>query len=80
MIRNYDTILKYREQYPEDGCAYLEPSNFVFVDNGEKVLLNPRDETDEIFLDRLERSKRAGRNLFYEEWTDEFIPDPGAAY
>ncbi|MDO4281375.1 MAG: hypothetical protein Q4C56_07065 [Peptococcaceae bacterium] len=52
----------------------------VFIDNGKITLLNPLEETDEIFLDRLERSKAAGRNLFYEEWTREFVPIPGARY
>lgn len=80
MIKNYDTILKYRQQYPEDQCAWMEPSNFVFVDNGKRVLLSPREETDEIFLDRLERSKACGRNLFFEEWIDEFNPEPGVQY
>ncbi|MDO4281756.1 MAG: hypothetical protein Q4C56_09010 [Peptococcaceae bacterium] len=80
MIKDYDTILAYRNQYPEEDCRWLEPSDFVFIYNGEKTLLNLREETDEIFLDRLERSKAAGRNLFYEEWTDEFVLEPGVRY
>lgn len=34
----------------------------------------PDDETDDTFLDRITRSKAAGRNLFYEEF-EEFSPD-----
>ena len=30
-------------------------------------------------MDRLERSKRENRNLFFEEW-DEFIMIPGVLY
>ncbi|MDO4281760.1 MAG: hypothetical protein Q4C56_09030 [Peptococcaceae bacterium] len=81
MINDYDTILAYRKQYPEDDCAWMAPScEYVFIDNGDKALINPPGETDEIFLDRLERSKAAGRNLFYEEWTDEYILEPGLRY
>ncbi|MDO4281751.1 MAG: hypothetical protein Q4C56_08985 [Peptococcaceae bacterium] len=80
MIKKIETIIAYRKQYPDETCGYLEPSDFVMINNGEITLLNPPEETDAIFLDRLERSKAAGRNLFYEEWTDEFVPIPGARY
>lgn len=35
----------------------------------------PAEETDATFADRIERSKKAGRNLFYEE-LPEFNPTP----
>lgn len=39
----------------------------------------PAAETDETFADRIKRSKKAGRNLFYEEF-EEFNPDPCDLY
>lgn len=44
-----------------------------------KYYISPYNETEEEFMDRLERSKRENRNLFFEEW-DEFIMIPGVLY
>ena len=37
------------------------------------------NETEEVILDRIERSKKAGRNLFKEEW-ELWEPEPGVIY
>lgn len=76
-----ESMYKYREQYPEEECFFWEPScNLCIVNADGEERLSPTYETDEEFLDRLERSKQAGRNLFYEEWTT--VPEyrPGAKY
>lgn len=44
----------------------VEPTAFQRGDSTEYIM--PLDESDEVFLDRIERSKQAGRNLFFEEW------------
>ena len=33
-----------------------------------KEYVKPFDETEEVFMDRIRRSKEQGRNLFFEEW------------
>lgn len=68
---SYSCILKYRELYPNDYCAYSEPSDNVLVSNKKtgNSFISSHEETDEIFLDRIERSKKTGENLFYKEWT-----------
>ncbi len=66
-----DCILKYQEQFNTYQCAYYEPSTppLVFIeDSNGKAYIQPENETDEIFLDRLERSITAGENLFFKEW------------
>lgn len=79
-----ENIALYREQFATNRCAYLEPDLFMRIgiedENGD-THIQPKDETDEIFLDRLERSKAAGRNLFFEEWEKfEFEYDPDCVY
>lgn len=74
-------VLAYREQFDTYDCAFAEPScNIMVVDpDTGKYHISPYNETDEEFMDRLERSKREHRNLFFEEW-DEFIMKPGVLY
>lgn len=68
-----DSILKYHEAFPEDACGYAVPSSLVAIDShvDQRTFISPIDEDDETFIDRIERSKEAGRNLFYEEWEEE---------
>jgi hypothetical protein len=33
-----------------------------------EAYVKPFDETEEVFMDRIRRSKEQGRNLFFEEW------------
>lgn len=67
----WENILKYREQFGTDNCAYIEPDSFsrIFVEDSNGIpYIQPKEETDEVFLDRIERSKQAGENLFFKEW------------
>lgn len=47
----------------DDGTAYVAPNS----------------ETEHETLDRIERSKKAGRNLFREEWKP-FVYEPNILY
>lgn len=64
------SIFEYRKQFPMDSCFFNEPGSGVLIESKskQKAFISPADETDEMFLDRLTRSKKVGRNLFYEEW------------
>ena len=51
----------------------LHPNGCLRVDdlkNG-RTYIAPDNETEERFLDRLERSKKEGRNLFFIEWHEQ---------
>lgn len=78
-----DTCLNaYHAQYPKDSCCFGEPSGHCLIGYGkkqEKTVIEPEGETVATFLDRLERSKKSGRNLFYEEW-EPFEYDPDLIY
>lgn len=67
---NYSSVLKYREKFPDDYCAFAEPSDNVIISNDTLNIsvISPANETDDVFLDRLSRSNEAGENLFYKEW------------
>ncbi len=58
----------YRAQNPNDCCGFQVPGGQFMIDNDDTMYIQPENETDESFADRLERSRMAGRNLFYEEW------------
>ena len=74
-------IWAYREQFVDSECAFAEPSSNIFAVDPDtrKTYISSGYETDEEFFDRLERSKREHRNLFFEEW-DEFVMQPGVLY
>ena len=81
MITSTACITKYRELFPEDGCAFSEPGPGVFIlmHSSGKCLISPFFETNDEFIDRLERCKAENRNLFYEEWS-EFSCEDGKIY
>lgn len=55
-----DSIVKYKEQYPRDSIGILWPSAAnVCLEHGKECRVSGDDETDETFLDRLERSLKA---------------------
>ena len=59
---------------------YIEPSSTLAVEdkNGDLYLI---DDSEAAFLDRIRRSKEAGRNLFFEECKPiNPYPDPKADY
>lgn len=76
-----ECIRKYNEQYPDDDCCYEESFGDVVIERGSdgKAFYNPAHEADEVFFDRLNRSKEIGHNLFYEEW-EEFEYEPEDDY
>ncbi len=71
-MRISDMIMKqYYDTYPEDDIGIEENSGgriSIYSPNTGKNYLQPRNETEETFIDRIERSRQTGRNLFYEEW------------
>ena len=71
------------EAYAASG---LDGSLGVLMPNGDSVIFEDdttyvpeSNETEEQILDRIERSKKAGRNLFKEEW-ELWEPDPNLDY
>ena len=61
----------YEQLYPKDELGYEECAYWRLVidrHGTRKAYIQPQEETIETFMDRLARSKEAGRNLFYEEW------------
>ena len=75
------SVYAYREQFDTDDCAFAEPSNNIMVTNpaNGKTYISPNAETDESFMNRLERCKIEQRNLFFEEW-EEFVMKPDVVY
>ena len=68
MILSEECLKLYKDMYPDDYIAYFVPSHEVIIESGDITYMQTSEETDEMFIDRLERCKSAGRNLFYEEW------------
>lgn len=65
-IISKESIKAYRKQFTDSACGYSIPNGCLRVDdlkNG-RTYIAPDNETEELFLDRLERSKKEGRNLF----------------
>ena len=64
------SVFSYRKQFPNDDCFFSEPGPGVIVRNKEtsSSYISPMNETDEAFTERLERSKKASHNYFYDEW------------
>ncbi len=71
----------YADQYPDDGLILEESTGGVLITRSDKdgSYIQPIDETNESFVDRIERSKTLGRNLFYSEW-EHFEYDDDADY
>ena len=74
-----DVILEYIETFKQPGIFYEEPGGVMPLlhnENGE-TCYTLKDETPETVHNRIERSKKAKRNLFYEEcpvYKIEYIP------
>lgn len=77
MMLSEKCMTAYRKQYPDDDCGYEECTGNIMIESADGKLFCPgTDETDEIFLERLDRSSKSGKNLFYEEWLSfEYQPD-----
>ena len=75
-----EVLKEYRKEYPNDTIGFGEPDGVLIERGSDKVgFYGNENESDEVFLDRLERSKKAGRNLFYEEW-EPFEYEDGVDY
>ena len=77
---SWEAMGKYYDTFKDAEAGYLVPDGKVVVVNpntGESYIPY-EDETEEKFLDRINRSVKAGRNLFFEEWQEndeQFDPD-----
>lgn len=59
----------YEESGLEGQCMFVLPSCKPMIGFPDGLTYEaPWTETDEEFLDRIDRSKKVGRNLFREEW------------
>ena len=67
---SHNCLIAYHKQFPKGDCGFDDPSGKVGITDpkNDTYYLQPDGETDESFMDRLERSKKAERNLFYKEW------------
>ncbi len=75
-----DSIKKYRKVFNTDSCAYNEPGygEVIITDDEHHVsYIGTWKETDEEFLDRIERSLKAGRNLFLRNGKNLFMKKAG---
>ena len=68
MILSEKCLNLYREQYPDDYCGFQMPTGMFMIESEDTCYIQPETETDETFMDRIDRSRNQGRNLFYEEW------------
>lgn len=63
-----------------DGeLAFLNSVTLAVCFPDETSYMAPHGETNADVLDRIERSKKAGRNLFIEEW-EQWEPEPDCVY
>lgn len=75
-----EVIQEYIEVFRYPGIFYEEPDGTELLIQGEndEGCFTLKDETPETVHDRIERSKKAGKNLFYEECPEykiEYEPD-----
>lgn len=70
-------MFAYRKQYPRDACGFDEGTGYMAIEHRDTVYAQPEDETNESFMERLERGRQEGRNLFYEEWPELQYPEDG---
>lgn len=70
-------LKEYFKQYPKDRGGIDECADEIIIDSKKlkQSFIPPSDESPEKFMNRLERSRKAGRNLFYEEWNPFQYPD-----
>lgn len=73
-------IKAYRSAYPQDGCAFAEPSSLVLIVNKDgNSFISPFSETEEELMNRLEKSLKDGINYFYIEW-EKYSPQSNVLY
>lgn len=69
-------MYEYRKFAKKDDCGIEIITDVLFISHEKskdeyKTYFLPENETVENFLDRIERSKKADKNLFYEEWEED---------
>ncbi len=50
----------YWNAFDFEPCGCAEPNDFLIIDSEDGCFVQPEDETDATFMDRIERSKKAG--------------------
>ena len=75
-----ETMILYSNTFKGSELFFDFNSRKIMVnrESDGKLFVRPNGETDETIIDRIERSKQAGRNLFFEEWEEvvpPFVPD-----
>lgn len=78
-----DVIREYIETFKHLGIFFEEPGGTVPLlhDYDGEVCYTLKNETPDIVHDRIERSKKAGKNLFFEECEEHKIEyEPGVNY
>lgn len=78
-----DVMREYIETFRYPGIFFEEPAGTELLIQGKngEGCFTLKDDTPEKAHDRIERSKKAGRNLFYKELPKYKIKyEPGARY
>ncbi len=55
-----DCMKAYWNAFDFEPCGCAEPNDFLIIDSEDGCFVQPEDETDATFMDRIERSKKAG--------------------
>lgn len=79
----YDVVIEYLETFRYCGIFCEEPGGYIPLVNDPDgdMCYSLKEETPETVHDRIERSKKAGRNLFFEECpVHEVVYIPGCQY
>lgn len=60
----------YAASYPLDRCGLDEETETVIIERADGLMAvrEPAGETGTVFLKRLDRCRKTGRNLFFTEW------------
>ena len=75
LFSRYDPV---QDKWYGSSCGYVQPGPVLWITvEDSDVVYSPRGyETDASFMDRIERCKQTGKNLFFKEWKrDKYDPD-----
>ncbi len=61
---------KMKPDWEHSSIGYLEPGDYIGIEFNGKSYIQPRDETDESFMERLSRCTK-DHNVFLEEWEED---------
>lgn len=71
-------IEEYLKMFPEHIVFYMEPGDLVCISDGFDDVVQPFDETDATFMERLRRCNKR-KNVFFDEW-ERAEDDPDVIY